>query len=71
VAAAVPGATLLPDPAMGGAVELVLGADFPGDVRAVQPGDPAPGQPATPAPGEPGAAPVVVERISAADTSCA
>jgi LCP family protein required for cell wall assembly len=67
VAAAVPGATLEIDEAMGGAVEVVLGKDFDGVIKPVQVGQstPAAGPQAPPQPV------VILDTLSGSDTSCA
>ncbi|QFZ23658.1 LCP family protein [Saccharothrix syringae] len=63
--AAVPGATLVPTPSMGGAVELLIGSDWDGVIRAPQAGgqQAQPGQ-ATPPPAD-------VEVVNAAQDPCA
>ena len=66
--AALPGAVLLLDPSMGGAVELVLGGGFDGAVNGVQLGQPVPDQPIEQAQQQPSA---VLDTISGADTACA
>ncbi|HEY3259016.1 MAG TPA: LCP family protein, partial [Pseudonocardiaceae bacterium] len=68
VAAAVPRAALQVDPAMGGAIEVILGSDFDGVIEAVRLGQPVPARPVVQAP--PGS-PVRLDTQNAADTSCA
>jgi len=68
IAAAVPGAELLLDPSMGGALELVLGNGFDGEVTPVEAGRPAPDEPTDPPQGTP---PTGSGAVTAADTSCA
>ncbi len=67
VAAAVPGAELALDPSMGGALELVLGQGFDGEVKPVQAGQPAPDTPADPPQGAP---PAGLDMVTAAEGAC-
>jgi LCP family protein required for cell wall assembly len=69
VAAAVPGAALQLDPAMGGAVELVLGTGFDGVIKSVEPGELVQGQPPV-ASAPAGPAPESLQTFNGADTSC-
>jgi LCP family protein required for cell wall assembly len=67
VSAAVPRAALQLDPAMGGAIEVVIGNDFDGAIQPVQPGQPVPGQPVEAAPA---AAPIQLDIVNGAEGSC-
>jgi LCP family protein required for cell wall assembly len=67
VAAAIPRAALQLDPAMGGAIEVVVGSDFDGIIQPVQPGQPVPGQPVEAAP-DPAA--IQLDVVNGAASSC-
>ncbi|MBP2322173.1 LCP family protein required for cell wall assembly [Kibdelosporangium banguiense] len=68
-AASVPGAKLEQDPALGGAVQILLGPNYAGKITAPNPS--GPGTPTTPPPADNPQLPKDLSTVNAGDVSCA